>query len=637
MKIASKHLIGRILSKPDIVELSSKLFQLGHEHEIDNDIFDFEFTPNRGDCLSQKGLLRELALFYNIDENYELYDQEIEPFQFNFINNTVESCKKISFLKVTIDEVPSSYSGSLGDYFSTFNLKKNNFFTDVSNFISYEMGQPTHCYDYLKLGNKLTLDHNSKDISFNTLLEKEIKLTGKNLVFLNNENEIVNLAGVVGGQNTACSKDTKEVVIECAYFNPEAIIGKSIKYDLNSEAAHKFERSTDSECHNEVLRRFLHIVGTHAKIKKVAIFSKDFSKFTSKKIKFDIKSLNRILGVELSEESSIDYLKKLGFQLNDGHIIVPSYRGDINSENDLAEELARAIGFDNIPSHSFEIPISKNDKQGNTIENALKDLLIDNGFFEVVNNPFSSEKFINSIEVDNPLDKNKKYLRSNVKQSLINNLLYNERRQQDSIKFFEVSNIYSANDLKKNKRVIGIIASGRVGKNYEDFSKKINNDYVLDILNNLVDLPKTSFEDIKRSTLDTKKKDHISYIEFEIPTSIKVNTTYIQHEKPIQIFKKYKPISQYPSSTRDLSFSIKNPRSLAEIEKLIINYEATIIKQCFIFDFFINEKNKEIKIGFRFIFESRSSTITDTEIDELMQKIIHDSLSIQSVSIPGLK
>lgn len=637
MKIAHKHLNERILSKPDIVELSSKLFQLGHEHEIDNDIFDFEFTPNRGDCLSQKGLLRDLALFYNIDENYELFDQEIEPFSFNFINNTVESCKKISFLKVTIDEVPTSYNGSLGDYFSTFNLKKNNFFTDVSNFISYEMGQPTHCYDYLKLGNKLTLDHNSKDILFNTLLEKEIKLTGKNLVFLNNENEIVNLAGVVGGQNTACNKDTKEVVIECAYFNPEAIIGKSIKYDLNSEAAHKFERSTDSECHNEVLRRFLHIVDTHAKIREVAIFSKDFSKFTSNKIKFDIKSLNRILGVELSEESSIDYLKNLGFQLNDGYIIVPSYRCDINSENDLAEELARAIGFDNIPSHSFEIPINKNDRQGNTIENALKDLLIDNGFFEVVNNPFSSEKSINSIEVDNPLDKNKKYLRSNVKQSLINNLLYNERRQQDSIKFFEVSNIYSANDLKKNKRVIGIIASGRVGKNYEDFSKKINNDYVLNILNNLVDLPEISFEDIKRSTLDTKKKDLISYIEFEIPTSIKVDTTYIQHEKPIQIFKKYKPISQYPSSTRDLSFSIKNPRSLAEIENLIINYKASIIKQCFIFDFFINEKNKEIKIGFRFIFESSSSTITDTEIDELMQKIIHDSLSIQSVSIPGLK
>ena len=252
MKIAHKHLNERILSKPDIVELSSKLFQLGHEHEIDNDIFDFEFTPNRGDCLSQKGLLRDLALFYNIDENYELFDQEIKPFQFNFINNTVGSCKKISFLKVTIDEVPTSYNGSLGDYFSTFNLKKNNFFTDVSNFISYEMGQPTHCYDYLKLGNKLTLDHNSKDILFNTLLKKEIKLTGKNLVFLNNENKIVNLAGVVGGQNTACNKDTKEVVIECAHFDPEAIIGKSIKYDLNSEAAHKFERSTDSECHNEV-------------------------------------------------------------------------------------------------------------------------------------------------------------------------------------------------------------------------------------------------------------------------------------------------------------------------------------------------------------------------------------------------
>jgi phenylalanyl-tRNA synthetase beta chain len=111
------------------------------------DIFDMEFTPNRGDCLSLNGLLRDLAVFYTVDFNQEIYTEKIEDLQIDFENLSESICPQISFLKLEIDKVPETYKNSLDKYFTDLGLNKNNFFTDVSNYLSYETGQPTHCYD----------------------------------------------------------------------------------------------------------------------------------------------------------------------------------------------------------------------------------------------------------------------------------------------------------------------------------------------------------------------------------------------------------------------------------------------------------------------------------------------------------
>ena len=137
MKLSYKHLKHRIKSKPNIEELSDKLFQLGHEHEINNEILDFEFTPNRGDCLSINGLLRDLKLFYEVDISTDVFDKDLKSSLFKFENNAKKSCPYISFLKIEIDQVPKNYKDELKNYFIDLELNKNNFFTDISNYISY--------------------------------------------------------------------------------------------------------------------------------------------------------------------------------------------------------------------------------------------------------------------------------------------------------------------------------------------------------------------------------------------------------------------------------------------------------------------------------------------------------------------
>lgn len=633
MKIPYKHFLKYIDSDLDINQLSESLFQLGHEHEIHNEIFDFELTPNRGDCISLDGMLRDLNLLYDVINNKRIYQKEIKPYDFKFLNDAKESCWNISFLKIDIDAVPKKYTNSLEDYFSDLDIKKINFFTDVSNFISYESGQPTHCYDASKVADYLRLNTLNESCEFETLLDKKINIEEGDLVFTNEKNQVINLAGIVGGESTSCNIGTTSVIVECAYFDPEAIIGKAVKYDINSDAAHKFERNTDPLCHEYVIRRFLKVVEDHCNIINVELFQESYKPKDETLISFNAEKINRILGTSIKKNECLSYLKKLGFLVSNNFIHVPSYRNDIKTINDISEEIARAVGYNNINSEKFDIKVT-NESKINFNENKIKKLLLNEGFYEVINSPFVSDGSSKSVQLDNPLDSNKKYLRTNLKDSLLDNLLFNERRQKDSIKLFEVSDLYS-NKARIGKKVVGMIASGRINKNYLDFSKKINNKYFENILSK-VKSKELKIQEIPRQSLNSKSKDPIFYSEIEIDQHFEVESSFDNLNINNISHIKYVPISEFPSSNRDLSFSIKDFSKCKQLEDLILNYRDKLLKEVFVFDYYKNEKTSEIKIGFRFIFQSKESTITDTEVIEVMNSVISDALKIDTVNIPGL-
>ena len=167
MKIPYKHISNRIESSPSIEEISENLFQLGHEHEIFDNIFDIEITPNRGDCISLNGILRDLSIFYEIGDSKSIFEGKIDDFKdLEFQNHSTNTCKKISFLKIEVDKIKNDYESELKDYFQDLKLNRNNFFTDISNFILYETGQPTHCYDLAKIEPNLSLSNEIIQMNF---------------------------------------------------------------------------------------------------------------------------------------------------------------------------------------------------------------------------------------------------------------------------------------------------------------------------------------------------------------------------------------------------------------------------------------------------------------------------------------
>ena len=312
MKFVYQDLLNFLAEKPSKELLSEKLFQLGHEHEIVGDIFDMELTPNRGDCLSLNGLARDLNIFFGKAEPLKIFEGDIEQNNLNFKNLSPDVCPKISFLEIEIEGSSNTYKPYLENYFSLLGINKTTFFTDVSNYISYELGQPTHCFDFNTINHQLIFENRNCDESFKTLLGSDIKLESKNCIFSVN-NKIISLAGVMGGMSTSCSTETKKVLVECAFFTPEAIIGKSVKYNLTSDAAHKFERGVDIQAQEKVLRRFIEIVSDHAVIKNIKIQSFEETQAQQNSIPINVKKINKILGIDNDEKEYLKYLSKLGF------------------------------------------------------------------------------------------------------------------------------------------------------------------------------------------------------------------------------------------------------------------------------------------------------------------------------------
>lgn len=633
MKLLYQDLLKFLNEQPSKKALSKKLFQLGHEHEIDGDIFDLEITPNRGDCLSLIGLSRDLNNFYGNIDPHEIYDEDLELLDINFKNLSNDCCPKISFLEIEIDKKISSYKPYLDNYFSLLGNNKTNFFTDISNYISYERGQPTHCFERESITNDLTFSNQSCNERFKTLLGNEIKLEGKNCIFTSG-GEIISLAGVMGGESTACTKITQKVLVECAYFNPEEIIGKTVKYNLKSDAAYKFERGVDIASQEKVLRRFIRVVKDHASIKSIKMKTFTSKHSEEKYLPIETKKINDILGTELTKEDYIRVLEKLGFEIED-KIKIPSFRHDISSQNDLAEELARIVGYDNIKTIPLKLNTQLN-HQKNKIS-LIEDFFIENGFSEVINFPFTEIEEKESIFIDNPLDSNKKSLRTTLQDSLIDNLLYNERRQKDSIKLFEISDIYTNQDNIFQEKRLGIIVSGRRGHNHEAFSKKLDSEYLNKILNQGHEVSIFDIKEVSRKNLKTKKREKIFYSEISLDDIPDNFFSSSRLESNSTNFIKYNPISEYPSSSRDFSFSIINFEQYKNIISIIDNFNDKNLKDSFIFDFYLNEKLGEIKVGVRLIFQSSSKTLSDEDISASIAKLLEPIINLDGVFIPGLE
>lgn len=636
MKIAYQHIIDGLEEIPSIVDLSEKLFQLGHEHEIDNDVFDFEFTPNRGDCLSLKGIIRDLKVFYKIKESPSIYKDNIPKMNMSFTNLCKESCPSICFLRIKIKDQKIEYKDYLNRYFDDLNIKKNNFFTDISNYIAYEQGQPIHAYDFKLIDGNLTLKNsqNSKE-KFITLLNDEIKIEDHDLVFFDKKGPI-NLAGIMGGLRTSCSQNTNDALIECAYFKPEFILGRSVKYGLNSEASHKFERGVDPLLQEEALRRFIQIVEDHIEIEHLEIY-RDIS--LDKEINYvdcDVDMINKILGTKIEKNYYESILVKLGFKIDESKVVIPSYRSDIFHQNDLAEEIARVIGYDNIEQEIIKIHNPK--KISSTLEeDKIKTFLIENGFCEVINMPFNSNEANYSIKVDNPLDSKRKFLRTQLLPSLVENVVYNEKRQKESLKFFEISDIYFLkNNNVHHEKKLGIIISGRQGLGYKDFSKKLDKKYLKELFKKIGADVEEYVQDISRDNIDSKIKTPI--IGFEVNLNdIYSQVSHLDYSKIIKNnFLKYHDVSDYPSSYRDFSFSIEDEGDIYELYKCIEESEIKFLKDFFMFDYYEDKKNNKIKIGYRFIFQSNKKTLTDEEINKSVKNLIEPILSINSLTIPGL-
>ena len=450
----------------------------------------------------------------------------------------------------------------------------------------------------------------------------------------------------MGDESTSCSEDTTKVLVECAYFKPEEILGKARQYNLNSEASYKFERGVDFLAQEQVLRRFIAVVADHAKIKSLALKTEQ-RKVDRTEVKFDSERLNKIIGTELTEKEQKNYLNSLYF-MTDDKVEVPSHRSDVDQLNDLAEEITRMIGYDNIAPKALALPVKAKKIEAN-FEELCRDYLVNNGFFEVVNFPFNDNQDDSAISVDNPLDKQRSKMRVCITKSIKENVVFNQNRQKDSIKLFEFSDIYTK-DGNENK--LAVIVSGKTNKNFKEFNAQLDYSYLKGLI-------KTIFSEILGKELNFELDQSQNYDLYEkvycndahIGRIGKLSKEFVGSKTKTPVFsfeiainnlklptKKLNKISDYPASYRDLSFSLDNHENLEQLATLIKKYKKSseLMVDCFVFDLFENKKQNLLKVGYRFKFQALENNITDEETEAVMNPLIKESLQIDGINIEGL-
>ncbi len=330
---------------------------LGDVLKLFDTVIEYEITPNRGDCLSVIGMARELSALTGIP--VKLPDMEINEVE-DDINKYIsidiidkKLCPRYTAKLIKDIEIKESPLW-LKNRLIAVDLRPINNIVDITNYVMYELGQPLHAFDYLFLkGKKIIVKRAEDNLKFTTLDSKEHTLKNFNLLICDNEKPVA-LAGIMGGENSEVTENTKDVLLEAAFFDPVNIRKSAKALSIQSEAAYRFERSVDIEAVPFASKRAAYLMQQLANGKVVKGIVDEYPlKYSPAEIELRKERLNLIAGQNIDFDNAFDILKNLGFKVrkdNDCTIkaFPPSFRNDIFSEVDLIEEVLRINGYNRI-------------------------------------------------------------------------------------------------------------------------------------------------------------------------------------------------------------------------------------------------------------------------------------------------
>lgn len=644
---------------------------LNEYYNLNDIIFELEITPNRPDCLSHIGIARELSAYYNTElkmpkiNNHKVSEELID---INIKDNLSKRYMARVIKNVKVGPSPKWLVTRL----ASMGIRSINNLVDISNFIMIETNQPNHIFDFDKLkSNKIIVDKARNDEKFTTLDSKERILSNDDIVIRNGE-EVIALAGVMGGENTEVSENTNNILIELAHFDNISVRRTSRRHSLISESSYRFERAVDTENFDYVMNRLTDLIveiagGEVCDINDVYPVKKE------KNIcQLSLDRMNRFIGKVIPKEKVIEIFNKLEIKVVDKgdtlELTAPSFRGDLINQFDYFEEVIRMYGFDNIENKMPKITLSENRLNDTTKYTTDIKVLVSNlGLREVINYSFipanSFEKLNmnidseNIITLKNPIVEEFSVLRPTLMYSLLKNVKDNLNRGQEDIRFFEVSKRFVLSDDKIEKSVyinekrvseretLGIVLSGSFTKNlwapkpesYDFFDMKGIVEAMFDKLNfksyqlrrsvnssyhpgRSVDLFVGkeligTFGEIHPDVLENMEIDRNRVIYAEIYLDLLL--------KYINKGVKYKGLSKYQSVPRDIAVVVKEEVLVGDMIKSIQKVDK-LIEKVELFDIY---RGIGVKPGFKsvaisIVMRDDNKTLEEKDINSVMDKIV---------------
>jgi phenylalanyl-tRNA synthetase beta chain len=638
IKDLQNYLRGRIDWKKIAEDLTLKSF----EANLSDDILEVDILPNRyPDASSLIGLAKEISRvsrkkFFKkkirLKESYKNINK-------NLIKVQTPHCFYY-FGKVILNVKNRPSPEWLKEFVEFYGFNSINFLVDLANFVMIEYGAPLHIFDLDKINLPIYVRLAKKGEKFVSLEDKEYEFLGGEIVIADKK-KILGLAGIKGGKDPAVDLETKNIFIEAAVFDPDKIYSTSRKLNLKTDASFRFERKVAPIRSLEALLRLSSLIQKNlgGEVLRGIIGEK---KLKEKIINFDIERLNRFTGINFRKEGVRKILKSLEIKIvsenkNTMRLIPPLDRLDLETEEDIIEEIIRIYDLNKIPA-LYEIP-PKEVNIATEIEfnNHLRKILTKAGYDEVHNYSFFSDKDLNNlirvnprenprksvVEVLNPVSENYKYFQT----SLITNLLKSVHLNQfyfKEIKIFEISKVAYWEKEKINEDYhLGISFAF---KDPEEILKELKG--VLRILESELkinfDLKETA-QSQAEIFINNEKVGIFALISKEIledyDLDIEVGVIEINLEKLRKyqkLIKEFEPWPVFPSIIRDLSFFVDEKIKFSEIEKDIKKQKFNFLKEIKLIDIYFADKKS---MTLRFVFNHPQRSLKDEEVNLEMIKI----------------
>ncbi|WOO38210.1 phenylalanine--tRNA ligase subunit beta [Anaerocolumna sp. AGMB13020] len=622
-------------------------------------VFEYEITSNRVDCFGVIGLAREAAA---------TFQQEFVP---PVVKETGNSEKASDFIKVSIEDTDlcSRYVARvvknikiapspqwMQRRLAACGIRPINNIVDITNYVMEEYAQPMHAYDLDLIAGKEIIVRRGKDGEEFTTLDGQVRKIDSSILMICDGEKPVGIAGIMGGENSKITEEATTLLFEAACFDGTNIRLSGKKLGLRTDAAAKFEKGLDPNTALEAINRACQLIEELGAGEVVGGAADVYPIIrTEKRVPFDYKRTNKVLGTDLSKETMLSYFMKIGLSYDEAtsEVIVPSWRQDVNLQADLDEEVARFFGYDNIPTTlptgeatTGSLPFKLR------IENVARNVAEQCGFSEAMSYSFESPKVFDkllltqedkkrqAVVISNPLGEDYSIMRTLPLNGMFLSLSTNYNRRNKNVRLYELCNTYLPKALPltelPEERVQLVLAFYGEGDFFE--LKGVLEEILMKV--GLKD--RVSYEpgDLKpylhpgrqaEMTYDGTIIGYLGEIHPDVLEGYDIgDKAYVGVLDMPEIVArasfdiKYQGIAKYPAVTRDLSMLVQKEITAGQVEEVIRKSSGSILENCELFDIY---EGSQIKTGFKSMayslsFRAKDRTLEEKDISEVMNKIL---------------
>jgi phenylalanyl-tRNA synthetase beta chain len=668
MKLSLNWLKDYVPVKCSAEKLTDALTMIGVEVEhvdqtADDTIFTVEITPNRHDCLNLLGLAREVAAALDVKTASLRRQKKLRPKQ--KIDITIQDKKDCSrYIGVLIEGVKVTPSPTLiAKKLTALGARPANNVVDITNFTLMENGQPLHAFDYDKLkGGKIIVRRAKAGERMVTIDGVERTLDPSILVIADAKRPVA-IAGIMGGKETEVSNATKIILLESAYFDPILVRRASRKLALSSDASYRFERGVVFETVEDGADRAVALILEHAggqATKRTDCLAAK-KNFKVPHIKTSVDQINRFLGSDLSLQECKKALSVLGFEpRSQGKtltVIPPFFRPDVTAFVDVAEEIARVVGFNNIPGSLPRVcMVNVRPDEKLRKRQQIKEALLAQGFDETISFTMISRKELENaaqgqlpvLPVKNPLSKDQEIMRPSLLPSALTVAKTNLHCGEKDFRFFEMGKIYQQDG---ERETLSVILTGKRSQDWREATKNridfFDAKAAVESAMSAVGIYDARFVSVSESFFEEVQAAHI-VINNEIVGSvgriradvlaaweIKVKDIYFADLNLERLYRekrtplKYKPLIEFPAIVRDISLAINKNVLFDQVKDIAFREGGSILKKVDLVEEYRGEKIASGQRGLvlSLTYQSFERTLREEEVNAVHEKIVAAYLS----------